>query len=53
MRSVPGAGTKARSMKPLFEQRKPVVTPERLAREQKERYAEHVVRGLIPPRPED
>src|SRR5262249_27937467 len=32
---------------PLFEQRKPVVTPERLAREQEERYAEHVVRGRL------
>src|SRR5262249_52239485 len=32
---------------PLFEQRKPVVTPERLAREQKERYAEHVVRSRL------
>src|SRR5262245_27825380 len=32
---------------PLFEQRKPVVTPERFAREQEERYAEHVVRGRL------
>jgi hypothetical protein len=30
-----------------LEQRKSVVTPERLAREQKERYAEHVVRGRL------
>src|SRR5262245_44721002 len=32
---------------PLFEQHKSVVTPERLAREQEERYAEHVVRGRL------
>src|SRR5262249_27538138 len=32
---------------PLFEQRKPVVTPERFAREQEERHAEHVIRGAL------
>src|SRR5215468_5325708 len=31
----------------LFKQRKPVITPERFAREQEERYAEHVVRGRL------
>src|SRR5262249_55739338 len=32
---------------PLFEQRKPVVTPEWFAREQEEGHAEHVVRGRL------
>src|SRR5262249_19336733 len=41
------ANCEASLRQPLFEQRKPVVTPERLAREQKERYAEYVVRGRL------
>src|SRR5262249_36348515 len=41
------ANCEASLCQPLFEQRKPVVTPERLAREQKEGYAEHVVRSRL------
>src|SRR5215468_7298239 len=41
------ANCEASLRQPLFEQHKPVVTPERLAREQKERNAEHVVRGRL------
>src|SRR5207244_12748914 len=39
------ADCEAGLLEPLFEQRKPVVAPERLAREQEERHAEHVIRG--------
>src|SRR6516165_10064404 len=39
------ANCEASLRQPLFEQHKPVVTPEWLAREQEERYAEHMVRG--------
>src|SRR5215468_3599940 len=39
------ADCEAGLLEPLFEQRKPVVAPERFAREQEERHAEHVIRG--------
>src|SRR5215471_4740496 len=39
------ADCEAGLLEPLFEQRKPVVAPERLIREQEERHAEHVIRG--------
>src|SRR6516225_3075613 len=39
------ADCEASLFEPLFEQRKPVITPERFAREQEERHAEHVIRG--------
>src|SRR5262249_31375459 len=41
------ADCEASLFEPLFEQRKPVVTPERFAREQEEGHAEHVVRGCL------
>jgi hypothetical protein len=58
--SGPGAGSLRRptavqaavtlspiSSQPLFEQAKPVVTPERFVREREEGHAEHVVRGCL------